>query len=1021
MKAPLTSNHWLALLIIVVGETAALVAYHFSKAASLVVAVLLCLLLWLLRPLFMPPRYAEMKLRTVCVLGIFGLAASYGVWSDLINAVVRAASRSPAVQQFAPWLADVPLGSAPSIATLLFVLVGLWIVLRGLEGSIAGASTSPMAADFPQPNFHTDLKAFCWALENHLNAADREENWRSDHYADLEAEVETAGASGAPRQRSLMGLQGAIRSDRVSNAFLLLGTPGSGKSVALRKLARDMLGEVDASGRVPIYINLREWIATPGPRWSEASPPTLQHVESFVIAAIKARGDFFTHKFVDTHFRDMWRCGRLFFILDSFDEIPELLDAREESWLIKSLSHAFSLFICSHPQSRGVLASRTFRPPTAAFQAKKVLLIRPLTETRIVQAMVRFPAFTPQLQAELFRSRQDLVAAIRNPLLMALLGEWVTTHRELPQTQTQLYQSFLKSRLAQCETKIAQLGLTERQVLRSATDIAWFVFKSPTYGLEAPVKVIAEAFDDAGIDKAIEVLQYARIARVTSSTTKSFAFVHRRFLEYLVCTRLLERPEEISIEHVPTDARGRDALVLYAQICDSESAESLANQCWQEVNTHLSGDASRRLRAIHSLRFLTDAFQVRREAIASFGEELARYIQACVATGRDLLAAKICLETTGLLSGPAVVQILQMAIRGGNSWLQETAFRSCRQLPRLEPALERLLTRYVMTMPLRQFWIDGRGLLFSLSLSESLRGAYRAALWRRRNLIASMIAAPVAVVIAPELVLFAGLIAAFVSLVFWWEHGSYAAEVPDYYGYQLHGARFGLRGVIGRTFLERFRGSSAFLLLYWGASSFIVGAPSMLYLLLRHEFELPRMDGWMYGVPIFMLGLMLADWLPIVAWWRDGAQRRQRLPRFLMAGLPILATIALIFYLLTQSRIPVVGRFMANYGIFLMLIPAAALLILMLNLVRHILFQHWRDRRAFAAIAVTSPMRRQDIIVALNSLLTIHWRMKFLRQLDRQGIVAIEVWPEAFELRVTMDPVMTELGRLEERWLGLDR
>ncbi|MFC4314424.1 NACHT domain-containing protein [Steroidobacter flavus] len=1009
MKAPLTSGHWLALLIIVVGETAALVAYHFSKTASVLAAVTLCALLWLLRPLFMPPRYGEMKLRTLCVLGIFGLAASYGVWADLLNAAIRAASQSPAAQQVAPWLAEVQLGDAPSIAALIFVLTGLWLVLRGLDGSIAGASTSPMSEDFPQPTFQAELKAFCWALENHLNAVDSEENWSSSHYTDLEAEVEIVGTGGAPRERSLMGLQKAIRLDRGSNAFLLLGTPGSGKSVALRKLAGDMLREVEATERVPIYINLREWLAAQGPRWSETSPPTAQDVENFVTASLKARGDCFTHKFVDTYFRDMWRSGRLFFIFDSFDEIPELLDAREESWLIKALSQAFSLFICSHPQSRGVVAARTFRPPTAAFQAKKVLLIRPLTETRIVQAMARFPAFTPPLQAELFRSRQDLVAAIRTPLLMALLGEWVTIHRELPDTQVQLYESFLKDRLRQCAPKLAELGLTEQQVFDGAAEIAHFVFKSPTYGLEAPVHVIAEAFVDTDIDRIIEVLQHARIARVRVAYARSFAFVHRRFLEYLVCTKLLERPWEVGIEDVPTDARGRDALVLYAQICDEPEAEYLACQCWEEVCYHRDGDASSRLRAIHSLRFLIDAFQVRRAAIALFADDLAEYIHACVATGQDLVAAKICLETTGLLNGPAVLEVLKTAIQGGNSWLQETAFRACRQLPRLEPALERLLKRYVVTIPLRQFWLDSRGLLFSLSLSEPLRSAYRAAVWRRRNLIASMVAAPFALIVGPETIAMSALIAAAALHATQGKNGNeLESSVTD-------------EATAGQgTFLEAFRMLVAMFLVYFGAMICATEVYPTLYLLADGEQK--ESSRQMLGALTAVLGLMLLDWLQVVTWRRDdGALRRRgRLSWFRPSPLALILPLLLIL-LFWQRFFLFMSELLTKFGMLGLKIVAAGLLLGSLTLGRRVVGEYLHDRRAFAAIAFTSCMRRADIIAALDQLHTDHWRMKFLRQLDRQGIVAVEPWPESFQLRVTVDPVMTELARLEERWLGLGR
>lgn len=514
-----------------------------------------------------------------------------------------------------------------------------------------------------------------------------------------------------------------------------------------------MLDEVGKTGRVPIYVNLREWLPKEGRRnaaWTEQSKPIIQELEFFVVDNVKARGDVFTEEFVDKYFRDLWKHGRLFFIFDSFDEIPELLDVNEESWLINALSDVLSRFVSSNPQSRGVLASRVFRRPTQAFLAQKILEIRPLSEVRMMQGLARFPAFTQDLRVSLFRDRLDLIPIARNPFLMALLGEWVNDYRTLPQTQAQLYENYLKGRLAKCASKIAQYGLTDKDVLRGATEIAWFVFESPAYGLEAPLRVIDEAGTTQAAVAIIDVLSYARIARVTHGESKSFAFVHRRFLEYLVTTRLLDQPEDLPVEHIPTDSRGRDALVLYAQLCDAASADKLAALCWSEIQAHFH-DPSTRLRAIHCLRFLIDAFCSRRTAVAPFASELAEFIRLHVAQGENLVHAKICLEGTGLLSETDALPILKMAMAGNNSWLQETAFRACRHLPRLEPELEQSIASYVITMPLRQFWASRRALAFSLSLSESLKGVHRTAVLRYRNLLMTAVATPLAFAAAPFL------------------------------------------------------------------------------------------------------------------------------------------------------------------------------------------------------------------------------------------------------------------------------
>lgn len=85
------------------------------------------------------------------------------------------------------------------------------------------------------------------------------------------------------------------------------------------------------------------------------------------------------------------------------------------------------------------------------------------------------------------------------------------------------------------------------------------------------------------------------------------------------------------------------------------------------------------------------------------------------------------------------------------------------------------------------------------------------------------------------------------------------------------------------------------------------------------------------------------------------------------------------------------------------------------------IYQNIRDRRTFKCIVVTNRMSRQDITAALDSLLTNHWRVAFVRQLAQQKIMAIGDWPAGLRLSVAGDHAITELAKLEERWLKLDR
>jgi hypothetical protein len=395
MAAELTSSHKAFLLALVPCIVALIVAWTISAPLSLFIAVMLCVFLFVLRPLLMPPGAGAMRVRIISVVGILAIAGGHNLWAPLIDAVVKLLASNPAVLAVFPGLSKFEFSAEPSFAMLAFVIAGVGLVNYFMvDRSIAGGHPVPLKTDFPDRTFRQKLDAFCSALGRHLETTDREANWSPEYYADLEAEVEIVPLAGSMGKKRIMDLQKAMRKDHETQAFLVLGDPGAGKSVALRKLARDMLAEVGETGRVPIYINLREWLPRDGRRnaaWSEQNVPTIQELEAFIIANIKSRGDVFTEDFVDAYFRKLWEHGRLFFIFDSFDEIPELLDVNEDSWLINALSDVLSRFIATAPQSRGVLASRVFRRPTHAYLAQKVLEIRPLSEDRIAQTLATLP------------------------------------------------------------------------------------------------------------------------------------------------------------------------------------------------------------------------------------------------------------------------------------------------------------------------------------------------------------------------------------------------------------------------------------------------------------------------------------------------------------------------------------------------------------------------------------------------------------------------------------------------------
>ena len=63
--------------------------------------------------------------------------------------------------------------------------------------------------------------------------------------------------------------------------FLVLGEPGSGKSVSLRKLCSELISEAKITHRVPVYVNLKEW-SDDGKPWSMDNLPNEKDILSFI-------------------------------------------------------------------------------------------------------------------------------------------------------------------------------------------------------------------------------------------------------------------------------------------------------------------------------------------------------------------------------------------------------------------------------------------------------------------------------------------------------------------------------------------------------------------------------------------------------------------------------------------------------------------------------------------------------------------------------------------------------------------
>jgi DNA polymerase III delta prime subunit len=587
-----------------------------------------------------------------------------------------------------------------------------------------GKHSVSFSKEFDDPNFKDQLRSFIKYIEQKISILNEGTNWSSQHFTPLDAEVEVR--RGSSKKKKVTDLLSAIRSDNKSEAFLILGDPGSGKSVALRKLCEDLLKEVFKTNKIPIYINLKEWLLPD--KWTKNSPPTSNQLKLFILEQLKGNNDL-TDNFLDNYFYKLLNNGYFFIILDSFDEVPMVLDEDEDSWLIEKLSEVIYETIICTKNSRGILASRFFRKPSRKFNANTTFLIRPFTNLKIQETLKRSVNFKDEFLIELFNKRTDLIPVVRNPFAASLLSNYVQNNASLPLNQAALYESYITHKLITFNKYNPKNRIDNETILNSSKELAFYMFQSVLLGLEIPVEHAVKKFGPS-ILNVVDILIYARIGRIGTGFEKKFSFIHRRFNEYFVVKKLLEEPTLVPVKSIPTDSRWRDSLMLYCEIAPKEIATKIANYCFKygvlNVQSRRYDSRITHIGRMHCLRFLADSFKSRKDCInESHLHFLNRFIYGKYILGKNLLEYKLAVETVGLLPDHDLQERVQEALLFKSSWITETAINSCRHISDINNDLKSSLLITIRRTPQKDFIRQYKSLRFSFKLSNGFKEIYQ--------------------------------------------------------------------------------------------------------------------------------------------------------------------------------------------------------------------------------------------------------------------------------------------------------
>jgi predicted NACHT family NTPase len=331
--------------------------------------------------------------------------------------------------------------------------------------------------------------------------------------------------------------------------------------------------------------------------------------------------DRIIYNFFKKHFDDLLREGNLFFIFDSFDEIPAVMDAPEEESVVHLYAKALDDFLHASHKSKGLVSSRPYRAPKV-FMGQR-LTIRPLSFDRVKKALERYLVEKRQLAREiwglLLRDREDLLRVIQTPFYLALLARYVENLGKLPNQQYELFEAFVVNRAESDEERLRSLSLTPNTLLEAASRLAYEMTAAPNVGLETRLDQLPTLTTEWGNEKLrslMEALRFSKLGKISTETIDGhpiFSFVHRRFHEYFVARYLRQKPGMIPFRALLADNRWRETLVLLCEVLPKDQLTEIIDIAKTALMAGVSSthDTEEYHKAVETMRFLKDGFRSR--------------------------------------------------------------------------------------------------------------------------------------------------------------------------------------------------------------------------------------------------------------------------------------------------------------------------------------------------------------------------------------------------------------------------
>jgi hypothetical protein len=314
---------------------------------------------------------------------------------------------------------------------------------------------------------------------------------------------------------------------RAERPVILLGEPGSGKSMTLREVARDLVRRRTAGPRPPVVVYVRLGA------FKSASGGAAGDVVELIRSQIPPRFQS-VREAVPTFIAE----SRLIAVFDGMDEM--------ERHGYNDRVRALSRFASEHEHSVRTLFSCRINDFTPEFRHHQLVLL-PFGDSQISQFVRRNVRLPLTVDDQPYRRHTELIRGIRkrpgiaelvnNPLMLFLTCRYLVAEGRWPRSRASLFRSYIQQHLRQMADE-GRLSFAEGEPESLLAGWSSMAFD-----------LMLRARGDLSVGEAdprtIEVGRRAGILQIDTDDEERVRFAHHRFQEFFAARHLMAAGHEI--------------------------------------------------------------------------------------------------------------------------------------------------------------------------------------------------------------------------------------------------------------------------------------------------------------------------------------------------------------------------------------------------------------------------------------------------------------------------------------------